>query len=406
MKFAVIGDTHFGYNFGGKRKNESFINGFEAFELAISENVDFIIQVGDFFDERLPKPEVISPVLKKLSEYNKMIPKVKLTETIDEKNKSILQNKKIPPIIVILGDHDRRPRDFVNPVQLLYDANLIHYIQSETEVVEVNEKRIAIHGFSNVPHQNAKEIFLKRNFQKIPNLKNILLMHQNFKEMIPNLPEDMLSISDIPSFYDASFLGHIHWKKEFRNKISNNPIIFTGSTVATQMTKQESKIKKGIFIVDLKDELIINFKELKSPRVLKYINLNIDNMKPSEINVKINESIKEIIEYHNHPLIPMIRIKLDGILHDGFLPSDINFKTINKKFEDKLILNIDKSKIKSKKLEEKTKLIRKAKNDKKNINQLGIEILSKKMNIRDIQKIEEIFMLLKTNNLDEVLTKI
>jgi len=219
MKFAVIGDTHFGYNFGGKRKNESFVNGFEAFELAISENVDFIIQVGDFFDERLPKPEVISPVLKKLSEYNKMIPKVKLTETIDEKNKSILQNKKIPPIIVILGDHDRRPRDFVNPVQLLYDANLIHYIQSETEVVEVNDKRIAIHGFSNVPHQNAKEIFSKRNFQKIPNLKNILLMHQNFKEMIPNLPEDMLSISDIPSFYDASFLGHIHWKKEFRNKI-------------------------------------------------------------------------------------------------------------------------------------------------------------------------------------------
>lgn len=406
MKFAVIGDTHFGYNFGGKRKNESFVNGFEAFELAISENVDFIIQVGDFFDERLPKPEVISPVLKKLSEYNKVIPKVKLTETIDGKNKSILQNKKIPPIIVILGDHDRRPRDFVNPVQLLYDANLIHYIQSETEVVEVNDKRIAIHGFSNVPHQNAKEIFSKRNFQKIPNLKNILLMHQNFKEMIPNLPEDMLSISDIPSFYDASFLGHIHWKKEFRNKISNNPIIFTGSTVATQMTKQESKIKKGIFIVDLKDELIINFKELKSPRVLKYINLNIDNMKPSEINVKINESIKEIIEYHNHPLIPMIRIKLDGILHDGFLPSDISFKTINKKFEDKLILNIDKSKIKSKKLEEKTKLIRKAKNDKKNINQLGIEILSKKMNIRDIQKIEEIFMLLKTNNLDEVLTKI
>lgn len=406
MKFAVIGDTHFGYNFSGKRKNESFVNGFEAFELAISENVDFIIQVGDFFDERLPKPEVISPVLKKLSEYNKVIPKVKLTETIDDKNKSKLQNKKIPPIIVILGDHDRRPRDFVNPVQLLYDANLIHYIQSETEVVEVNDKRIAIHGFSNVPHQNAKEIFLKRNFQKIPNLKNILLMHQNFKEMIPNLPEDMLSISDIPSFYDASFLGHIHWKKEFRNKISNNPIIFTGSTVATQMTKQESKIKKGIFIVDLKDELIINFKELKSPRVLKYINLNIDNMKPSEINVKINESIKEIIEYHNHPLIPMIRIKLDGILHDGFLPSDISFKTINKKFEDKLILNIDKSKIKSKKLEEKTKLIRKAKNDKKNINQLGIEILSKKMNIRDIQKIEEIFMLLKTNNLDEVLTKI
>ena len=43
-------------------------------------------------------------------------------------------------------------------------------------------------------------------------------MHQNFKEMIPNLPEDMLSISDIPSFYDASFLGHIHWKKNLEIK--------------------------------------------------------------------------------------------------------------------------------------------------------------------------------------------
>ena len=403
MKFAVIGDTHFGYNFSGKRKNESFENGFEAFDLAISEKVDFIIQVGDFFDERLPKPEVISPVLKKLSEYNKKIEKIKLTETIDIENKSILKNKKIPPILVILGDHDRRPKEFVNPVQLLYDANLIHYIQSETEIIEVNNKRLAIHGFSNVPHQNAKEIFKKRNFQKIPNLKNILLMHQNFREMLPNQTEEILSIDDIPSYMDASFLGHIHWMKEFKHKKSNNPIIFTGSTVATQMTRQESITNKGIFIVECSDEIKINFLPLKKPRKLKYIKINIMGLKPSEINVKINESIKEIIEYHNHPLIPMIRIKLEGELHEGFLPSDISFKTINKRFEDKVILNIDKSNIISKKLSEKTKLIRRAKSDKKNINQLGLEILSKKMDIKDIQKIEQIFHLLKNNKLEEVI---
>ncbi len=99
----------------------------------------------------------------------------------------------------------------------------------------------------------------------------------------------------------------------------------------------------------------------------------------------------------------MIRIKLEGELHEGFLPSDISFKTINKRFEDKVILNIDKSNIISKKLSEKTKLIRQAKSDKKNINQLGLEILSKKMDIKDIQKIEQIFHLLKNNKLEEVI---
>ena len=63
MKIAIIGDMHLGFDHHGPRKNDSFINAREAFDIAISEKVDLIIQTGDLFHERLPKPEVLSPAI-------------------------------------------------------------------------------------------------------------------------------------------------------------------------------------------------------------------------------------------------------------------------------------------------------------------------------------------------------
>ena len=49
MRIAVIGDMHLGLDHHGPRKNDSFINAKEAFDIAISEKVDLIIQTGDVF---------------------------------------------------------------------------------------------------------------------------------------------------------------------------------------------------------------------------------------------------------------------------------------------------------------------------------------------------------------------
>ena len=85
MRIAVIGDMHLGFDHHGLRKNDSFINAREAFDIAISEKVDLIIQTGDVFHERLPKPEVISPAIKLFNSLKKKINTPKLvTEVINK----------------------------------------------------------------------------------------------------------------------------------------------------------------------------------------------------------------------------------------------------------------------------------------------------------------------------------
>ncbi|SVD45198.1 uncharacterized protein METZ01_LOCUS398052, partial [marine metagenome] len=168
MKIAVIGDTHFGFDHYGRRQEDALRNAKEAFEIAISEKVDFIIQTGDVFDERLPKPEVISPVIQLLKNVNSKFKGINLVRRISGANEEMV-TRSIPPVLMIYGDHDRRPREYVNPVQILHNAELIYYMEKESIVLEKDNQRIAIHGFSNVPHQYARELLEKHNPKKIPN---------------------------------------------------------------------------------------------------------------------------------------------------------------------------------------------------------------------------------------------
>ncbi len=398
MKIAVIGDTHFGFDHYGKRKDDAFRNAKEAFELALSEKVDFIIQVGDVFDERLPKPEIISPVINLMKSVNNRFDKIKLVRRISSQGEELI-TKDISPIIMIYGDHDRRPKEYVNPVQILHNTDLIYCMERESIILEKDDERIAIHGFSNVPHQYAREVLNNHKFEHIPNMKNLFVVHQSFQELLPNQPPEIMNYSDLSEKFDIHLLGHIHWNQENKHPISNKPILLPGSTVQTQMKKIESKVSKGIYILDIGEKIKYKFLELKKPRKLYYETIKINGEKPSEINTLIQEVVKKILDYHNHDLIPMIRIVLNGILHDGFIPSDISMKNLLKKYEDRAIINIGKSKLISKKLNEKSKLIHDLKTKKISIEDLGLKILGEKLNLKKLDKLESIFSALKDGEL-------
>lgn len=398
MKIAVIGDTHFGFDHYGRRQEDALRNAKEAFEIAISEKVDFIIQTGDVFDERLPKPEVISPVIQLLKNVNSKFTPLNLVRRIIGSNEEMV-TRSIPPVLMIYGDHDRRPKEYVNPVQILHNAELIYYMEKESIVLEKDNQRIAIHGFSNVPHQYAREIFKKHNPKKIPNMKNILIIHQSFQELLPNQPPEIMNYSDLPEKFDMHILGHIHWKQENKHPVSKSPILLPGSTVQTQMKKIESKISKGIYILDIGEEIKYKFLELKKPRKLYHETIKINGEKPSEIGTLLQEKIKNLLEYHNHELIPMIRIILKGVLHDGFIPSDISVRALTKKYANQAIINIGKNKLVSKKLNEKSKLIHDLKTKKISIEDLGLKILGEKLNIKKTDKLESIFSALKVGDL-------
>ena len=60
IKFAVITDTHLGYEENDSIIQDDSFEAFdEAFDIAERENVDFILHAGDFFDSSCPSPSTM-----------------------------------------------------------------------------------------------------------------------------------------------------------------------------------------------------------------------------------------------------------------------------------------------------------------------------------------------------------
>jgi len=162
----------------------------------------------------------------------------------------------------------------------------------------------------------------------------------------------------------------------------------------------ESKSKKGILIVDFKERISSKFVELKNSRILHYEVINAKGKKPSDITNEIQEDIIKKIEYHNHKLIPLLRYSIRGELADGFIPSDVSLRPLVKKYIDRVLIKIDKSKLTSKILSEKAKLVSDLKQNKVSVEALGIKILSEKMKIKDLDKLSFLFNALGDGDLE------
>lgn len=399
MKIAVIGDMHLGFDHHGPRKNDSFINAHEAFDIAVSEKVDLIIQTGDLFHERLPKPEVLSPAIQLMNSLKGKIKAPKIINRI-RNGKEELLNKKIPPIVLIYGNHEKRPEGYVNPLQMLHGANSIYLLEKESLVIETGKERVALHGLSSVAEVYAKEVVKKWKPKAFPGMKNLFLIHQNFQELLPKQPPEIMTYSDLPVNMDYHILGHIHWAQTEKHPKSKAPIVLPGSTVMTDLKWIESKSKKGILILDIKEKISSKFVELKKSRILHYKIVNAKGKKPSDLVNEIQEDIINKIEYHNHDLIPLLRYSIRGELADGFIPSDLSLRVLTKKYLDRALIKVDRSKLTSKKLGEKAKLVSDLKQNKVSVEDLGIKILAKKMKIKDLDKIQFLFTSLSEGDLE------
>ena len=256
MRIAVIGDMHLGFDHYGPRKKDSFINAREAFDIAIAEKVDLIIQTGDVFHERLPKPEVISPTIQLFNSLKSKIKSPKLVNRVRTQKEELL-TKKIPPIVLIYGNHEKRPPGYINPLQVLHNAGSVYLLEKESIVIEAGKDRIGLHGLSSVPELYAKEVVKKWNPKAFAGMKNFFLIHQNFQELLPFQPPEIMSYADLPKSMDYHILGHIHWAQTDKHPVSQAPIVLPGSTVMTDMKRIESRSKKGILILDIKENIFL-----------------------------------------------------------------------------------------------------------------------------------------------------
>jgi DNA repair exonuclease SbcCD nuclease subunit len=389
VKLAVISDLHLGFQYGTERGEDAFRNAQEAFSKALAEKPDLFILIGDIFHNKIARPEVISRAIE-LFQQIKKLPSAKVIN-LKSKNSDESLNQKIPAIITIYGTHEKRNPGSTNPIHLLEKAGLLTYLHAESAIIEAGNERIGIHGLSGVPDQFAVQSIEAWNPKPFPQVQNIFLIHQTFKELIPDVKQNVMSYANLPQGFNLYLLGHIHWRVEDKHPFTEAPILVPGSTIRTQLKKIEAQRKKGFYIINIDSKKIkADFYELNNVRSFYYFNFDVTDKKPSEIISKVQETIIQTLKTHTKKLSPIIRFKFKKSLAKGFLPTDLNFIPLSRKFNEKALLFFDKTKVESSQLSERAKLLYDLKQKNISIDEIGMKLLLKNMKIKDNQEAKKV----------------
>ncbi len=369
MKISIFSDLHFGYGIGSKIENDSFDNANEAIEKSMDS--DLIIICGDIFDNRSPKSDVLAKAIKILSRPSLVDSDVRLVETIgkniEKTSKKTLQGI---PVIALHGTHERIGRNQLNAVQVIELAGFLIHLHCNGVIFEKDNVKVAIQGMSGVPERYAKQVLDKWNPQPIKGCYNILLLHQSIDPFIYSPQEPpTLTVSNLPQGFDLIVDGHIHTSRI--EKIGKTTILLTGSTLTTQLKKEEAESPKGIHRLDLSHNKI-EFLPLENARKFFYNEIILSEDK------LIREQIKELIEdklKNNFVKPPIIRLKITGKNVDLI---DKEIKKIEDEYSDKAIIKYSKHSEK-KELEEKIDFLRRAREERISVEEMGKRLLNENL---------------------------
>ncbi len=287
MKVAVISDTHFGYL---RFEEDSFTQAENAF-LNAQEKADVIIHAGDVFDIKVPKLESIHSAIEVLKKVKK-------------------------PIYAIHGNHERRSKGMINPVQILAQIGLIKHLHGETALIEKNGEKVQIFGLGSVPEEYGKVALDEAVKKFVPDNTafKILVLHQSIRELIPQAKEDVgvEDLEDLP--FDLIINGHIHR----HHVLMGGKLLVPGSTVITQLKKDEVG-PKGYLIYDT-IERAYEFVPIKC-RQFFFEELEFNEASLSDIRNAVAAKIEEFRKSNENAVI---RIKITGTLKSGLNPSDLD----------------------------------------------------------------------------------
>lgn len=286
MKIAVISDTHLGYP---RFHEDSFAQAKSAFEDA-SKKADLILFLGDLYDTRVPSLQILG-------------------ESI-----SFFRNLKTP-VFAIHGNHERRSKGMLNPVELLEKAGLLTHLHFSATTFEKNGEKIFIAGMGNVPDDLTQRGIekLRQSVQPPKDSFSILLLHQSFKEFVYG--EQLSSIHDLePLGYSLYLNGHTHMYKEGMD----GKFLIPGSTVLTQLTKEETQ-PKGYLLYDTNSK---THEFVKIPaRKFVFEEIEFNSLPPQEISEKIADKYEQLRKEFPDAAI---KIRIKGTLAQGFRAGDVS----------------------------------------------------------------------------------
>jgi len=329
-RFIHASDIHLGsHQYRNDYRSDDFIRAFqEILELAIKNNVDFVLLGGDVFTslEMLPgKLTKIITILKDFKEFT---------------NGSIL-------IIAIEGNHDIRKfsrgfrfeRRGQSWLKLLNSLGLIVLLDADLGAPSeglfkpynfdtknggrIQVKNIVIYGTRYLGEQPISFLSkIRKAIVKENGLFNILLQHFGIDGQMEKVPGVKLeNIQHLHHRIDYLALGHFH--KQF---IIKDWIFNPGSSEA--VCSMDNSFKRGVFLVDIskKDENFV--KRVKMIRLTNrkyiwetiYLNFNISK---KEVESFIIEKLKSSLKYLNYdlhpsiPKVPILYLILKGIEPDN-----------------------------------------------------------------------------------------
>ncbi|MFN6992502.1 MAG: metallophosphoesterase [Fervidobacterium sp.] len=401
MKISIFSDLHFGYGLGSKIENYSFDNANEAIEKILDS--DLIIICGDIFDNRSPKSDVLAKAIKILSKPSLVSSDIKLVETLkkdmEKTSKTTLRGI---PVIALHGTHERLGREQLNAVQVIESAGFLIHLHCNGLVFEKGDERVAIQGMSGVPERYAKQVLEKWNPRPVKGCYNILLLHQSIDPFIYSPQEPpTLTTSNLPEGFDLIVNGHIHTPRI--EKVGKTTILLTGSTITTQLKKEEAENPKGIYKLHLPENKL-KFVKLENARRFFYEEIRLSDDKL--IKDQIKEKIDVIFKY-NFSKPPIIRLKITGKNVDIL---DKELKKIEDEYSGKAIIKYSKHSEISK-LEEKIDFLRKAREERISIDEMGMRLLNENLMKQNFSKNLDsslLFNLLSEGDVDkafEILTE-
>ncbi len=370
MRISIFSDTHFGYGLNTRLENDSFNNAAEAINKSLDS--DLIIICGDIFDSKFPKTDVWGRALKVLSKTQLNYREINVVDTInknlDEISERVLNGI---PIIALHGTHERLTKDQINAVQALEAAGFVIHLHLNGLIFERNGVKVAIQGMSGVPERYAKQILDKWNPQPVKDCYNIFLLHQSIEPFIYSpLEPPSLNLSNLPKGFDLIVNGHIH--TSHMEKINGTQLLLTGSTITTQLKKEEAKIPKGLFKLQVPQNKI-DFIELGNNRKFFY----------EEISLSEKQTLREQLKVYldkilskDYKKVPIIRLKVIG-KETNIIEREL--RKIETEYGDKAILKLVKQ-IEAPEVMEKIELLKKMRvGDRVSIEERGIEILQRNL---------------------------
>jgi DNA repair exonuclease SbcCD nuclease subunit len=377
MKITIFSDCHLGFKYGEERGEDSF----NALQEIMSDSLDsdLILIAGDLFDTRIPRQEIIAKAARILSKVQEVPNKAKL---IDIRNKEKLEVNPLSlrgiPIVAINGNHDRRSKYLVNPIQVLENAGLLIHLDRSTALFEIDGKTVAIHGMGYVHERYAKDALNEWNPKPIENAINILVLHQSINPYIYSpLEPPTIDIEDLPKGFDLYIEGHVHWR-ELRN-LHNSKFILAGSTTPTAISRNEAQQPKAYYFFNGSN---IETKIIQNQRKIIYEECNLAGGVRSQI-----ETLLQTLPTQTPK--PMVFIKVKGsISKDASIP---NFSDLEEKFRNKAIININKD-LQIEGFEDQAEMLRLLREQKLSPEEHGLKILQKNLeNINCGLKIDDIF---------------